>query len=38
MMYPKNWVSKHLRDAQLNEVELILIDSIEVPFLAFWYE
>jgi hypothetical protein len=38
MMYPKNWVTKHLRDAMLSDVEVDLVDSIDVPLIEFLHE
>jgi hypothetical protein len=38
MMYPMNWVAKHLRDAKRPTIDENMVDSISVPFLSFWYE
>lgn len=38
MMFPKNWVNKFLKDNQLNDVRMELVDSIQVPYLKFWYQ
>ena len=38
MRFPKNWVSKYMKDSRINEIEDAMIDTIDVPFLKFWYE
>lgn len=38
MMYPANWVSKHLQDAKRNSVPVELVDTISVPLIEFLYE